>query len=458
MSAQYHNISICQGRPNLADGNCAFESIIFNINDRLCFSESLPFSPDYYRRMWITDFKNRTVNDKTWNIYSPQQWEEGWTEMMESQVYERGLFGDLMLFAIACGVRKVLLIFNTNLNSPHDPIYVCDPRKFGIEPSTPVPVLLAYDMSHYESMHPMTTSDIERTCELVDQYVMGNYGFGKNDLLFLLNIDAMDERVTPGDASVDAPQDLYGTQHVQIFEDNLPEHLQGKRPKDMDPEEKREYNNFKKKKSRKNENKDHADIRKKKDAESKERIREKETASASERIERNASKAKAQSDKRAKETVLERKETNLAKAKSTAAKRAKETLENKKERNASKSKAEATKRAKETATERKARNVAKAKADAAKRAKETLEKKKERNASQSKAAANKRAKETAAQRKERNSAKATAEAAKRAKEILNDTKQQKHQRALQRARKIPPSQYFARNAQKVLIGAQIVPE
>ena len=97
--------------------------------------------------------------------------------MMESGVYERGLFGDLMMFAIACGVRKVLLIFNTNLKTPHDPIYVCDPRKFGIEPDTPFPVVLAYNLAHYESLHPLTISDNEHTTELVEKYLTGTYTF-----------------------------------------------------------------------------------------------------------------------------------------------------------------------------------------------------------------------------------------------------------------------------------------
>ena len=77
----------------------------------------------------MTDMKNRTINDPTWNIYSHAEWESGWNELMKPGVYERGLFGDLMMFGIACGLRKIILIFNTSLLSPHDPIYVCDPRR-----------------------------------------------------------------------------------------------------------------------------------------------------------------------------------------------------------------------------------------------------------------------------------------------------------------------------------------
>ena len=168
-SAKKHGIDVLPGTRNAADGNCAIESVMYNIIERDCFSDLMPFSADYYRRIWMTDFKNRTVNDPTWNVFSSKQWEEGWEELTESGVYERDLFGDLMMFAIACGVRKVILIFNTNLNSPHDPIYVCDPLKLGVQADTNVPVVLAYNLAHYESLKPLTPSDTQKTSELVEQ-------------------------------------------------------------------------------------------------------------------------------------------------------------------------------------------------------------------------------------------------------------------------------------------------
>ena len=157
--AKRHGINLSPGTLNSARGNCAFEAAIFNVNDRSCFKEKFPFSHDYYRRIWVTDMKNRTLHDETWQIYSNKDWEAGWQEMKESGVYERGIFGDLMLFGISCGMKKVLLIFNTSLDSPHDPIYVIDPRKFGVEPDTQIPIVLAYNMSHYESVHPADKSD-----------------------------------------------------------------------------------------------------------------------------------------------------------------------------------------------------------------------------------------------------------------------------------------------------------
>ena len=50
-SAHKHRIKLDPGRRNHADGNCSYESVMFNINDRDCFKEKLTLSPDSYRRI-----------------------------------------------------------------------------------------------------------------------------------------------------------------------------------------------------------------------------------------------------------------------------------------------------------------------------------------------------------------------------------------------------------------------
>ena len=39
-NAKCHGINVRHGNPNNADGNCIFESVVDNINSRLCFEES----------------------------------------------------------------------------------------------------------------------------------------------------------------------------------------------------------------------------------------------------------------------------------------------------------------------------------------------------------------------------------------------------------------------------------
>ena len=63
----------------------------------------------------------------------------------------------------------------------------------------------------------------------------------------------------------------------RLFQESLPEHLRGKRPKDMSPEEKKEYNNFRSKCSRMNKSKEEHDISNKKEAKVKAEKRAQET-------------------------------------------------------------------------------------------------------------------------------------------------------------------------------------
>jgi hypothetical protein len=247
-SATKHGISLSPGQPNSTNGNCAFEAAIFNNNDRKCFKEKYHLSPNYYRRVWVTDMKNRTMNDKTWQIYSDKEWEAGWQEMMKSGVYERGIFGDLMLLGISCGLKKILLIFNTSLDSPHDPIYVCDPRKFGIIPDTDIPVVLAYNMSHYESLHPSEDSDTEKTVTLVQHYLTGQYAFGKQDLPYLLNSDTED---FPSKISSEQNTKDKRSMNAELFQQSLPNHLRGRRPSQMNKDDKKEYRSQLEKNSKK---------------------------------------------------------------------------------------------------------------------------------------------------------------------------------------------------------------
>ena len=187
-SGKHHGINIEHGASNKGTGDCAFEAAIYNINNRKCFEEKFSMSIDYYRRIWSTDMANRTVNT-AWNIYSHEEWMEGWRQMLTPGAYERGIFGDLMLPGIACGMHKFLLIFNTDKNTPHDPIYVVDPTMFGIEVDTEIPIVLAYNMVHYESMHPCAEKDTQATINLVKDYLEGRYKFRRKDIPFLLGLE-----------------------------------------------------------------------------------------------------------------------------------------------------------------------------------------------------------------------------------------------------------------------------
>ena len=75
------------------------------LNDRSCFQEKYLKIVDWYRHIWMTDMANRTRNTD-YTIYTDKQWEDGWADMLVPGIYERGIFGDLMLAGILCGIKK----------------------------------------------------------------------------------------------------------------------------------------------------------------------------------------------------------------------------------------------------------------------------------------------------------------------------------------------------------------
>ena len=187
-SARRHGINLKQGAPILGNGDCAFEAIIQNINDRSCYKEKFNMSTDYYRRIWVTDMANRTANTPL-NTVTHKQWLEEWKQMLVPGTYERGIYGDLMLPGISCGVRKILLIFNTNPNTPHDPIYIIDPSEYNVNPDSDIPILLSYNMSHYENLVPLEDKDIILTINLVTEYKAGRYRYRREDIHKLISLE-----------------------------------------------------------------------------------------------------------------------------------------------------------------------------------------------------------------------------------------------------------------------------
>ena len=189
-SAKRHALNLTCGRTNPGQGDCVFEASLFNVNDRGCFNEYLSQTVDYYRRIWTIDMENRGFDNPLLNPgYSQAEWHHGWNLMRQPGAYEVHHFGDLVIPGIACGIKKIILIFNTNPNVAHDPISVIDPNSYGIEPNSPYPLILAYDGSHYESLHPLEDIDIQKSKDLVTQYQNGTYAFGHNDLQNLIEVN-----------------------------------------------------------------------------------------------------------------------------------------------------------------------------------------------------------------------------------------------------------------------------
>ena len=172
-NARKHNIMLKPGTENNGHGNCSYEAVLLNINDRECFSEKFPLSPDFYRRIWNLDLMNKILDGKIpWNPgFTRKEIKEGFEEIMETGIYERSFFGDMMMAGIACGSRKMILIINTHEMTPHDPISVIDPTHYGGTYDTEIPVVIAYDLVHYESLEPIHPDDVKETIKLTRSYI-----------------------------------------------------------------------------------------------------------------------------------------------------------------------------------------------------------------------------------------------------------------------------------------------
>ena len=490
-SAMKHGISLDSGSFTPADGNCAFSAALANINERSCFKEKFQLTPQYYRRIWITDMKNRTLGDPTWQIYPEKEWEEGWNELLESGIYERGVFGDLMLFGIACGLRKRLLIFNTSLSSPHDPIYVCDPSKFGIDVDSEIPVILAYNLYHYESLIPKSSGDINNSIDLVKEYLNGQYVFGNQDLPHLLDLTGTipDKNNNSDEGSQRNNQTsscgTTSSQNNGYNNNTIPGTSNGKvKIKDMTPEQKKEYERKKKSRlnnengeksliqkaknrlamqaKRKVESAEEAAKRKEKDNESKKAKRKEETSrDAAERKENHKQTMKAKRKGETLEEAAKRKEKdNLSKK----AKRKVESNQNAAERKENHRLTMKAKRKGETLEAAAKRKEKDKQSKKAKRKEETSQEAVKRKENHRQIMKDKRKGETleeAAKRKDNN--RQSMQAKKRDETDEEATKRKDKENAAKSKKResikmAPSSFYAARNAQKVLYCEQLVPE
>ena len=265
-NAKAHDINVNAGDRTPGDGNCIFESVLNNINTRDNFSETFDGTADHWRYIWMTEVQNKAYSNWHGEL-TEERWLEQWHVLKNSRTYECNL-GDLILPGVAHCVKKDVLIFNTS-TSAHSPVYVIQSSSLcGQEADTEVPVCLGYNQVHYESLIPNRQEDIEKTVELKNQVINGNYKktFAEIPLFSVETItptlsyaSAVKKNVAKKANSPDASKDdanqaysndvnevdvnkdncveVTGNQKVKfgMFQEYLPESLRGKRLKDLTP-------------------------------------------------------------------------------------------------------------------------------------------------------------------------------------------------------------------------------
>ena len=281
-----NGISLHAGVKNLADGNCAFESIIDSINTRPEFEELMEGTPDYWRKKWMGEVE-LVAYDKWNGGLSIEEWVTGWQTLKESGTYENKL-GDLVLPGIAHCTKKDILIFNTSIDA-HHPIYVVEASMLcGQVANIEVPVCLAYDQNHYEMLVPDSPEDIQKTITLKQEFLAGNYLRKMIDLPFIRKeITSSDKRKSiSGEDSplADAPKEKKQKLNEEDICEEVLKSLRVLGGKKRSVEQERQYNTLMRGKLRTLKKLQKSDIEieteKRNNAERRKQLRERQTAEA----------------------------------------------------------------------------------------------------------------------------------------------------------------------------------
>ena len=181
-NAHFHGIMLHHGGPNSANGDCAFEAVADNISKRPCFSEIYNKGAQINRREWLSETQSLVFEFSGGAGMAKDEFNKEWNKLKEPRNYEYQL-GDYILHAIAHCTQKDILIFNTKPEGSFDPIYVIEASKLAGRPAnSEIPVLLAYNDVHFESLFPNTEADEIKTVELKKAFITNAYTYKKSDI------------------------------------------------------------------------------------------------------------------------------------------------------------------------------------------------------------------------------------------------------------------------------------
>ena len=113
------------------------------------------------RILWVTLLKTQVP------VYRPEMdaySEDDWDKMMQDGQWNQEL-GDLMPFAVAFGTKKRILIWHC-YEEAIDPVSIVEPEAFGQARDSDIPICIAYNYNHYESIEPVGPTEVPKTVEL----------------------------------------------------------------------------------------------------------------------------------------------------------------------------------------------------------------------------------------------------------------------------------------------------
>jgi hypothetical protein len=179
-SAVYHGIKLKHPVPNRANGDCAFESCLDQVNAtrKETFKDvgAGRFEYPYNLRNAVVDDLKENITAMGFTTYRerPDDYKKELNKLYKDGIWTIEV-ADLVIPGIAYTLKKDILIYKTNRIGDKDPISVVRASEFGGEADTNVPIVLCYSGNHYEGLVPVDEENTRRTIDLVQWYLSGTY-------------------------------------------------------------------------------------------------------------------------------------------------------------------------------------------------------------------------------------------------------------------------------------------
>ena len=153
--AENHGFKVKPDKPNAAEGDCLFDSIVDNVNHRPDdFPEKLLDGVDSYRELWVTELEEQYKTTAAFPGYHGKEmtdeelgeWTAAWTQQKNPREYNVNNYNvsDLTPQGLGHCINRNILVFSTD---PNEPVQIFRANFFDndIVPTTEVPVVIAYD-------------------------------------------------------------------------------------------------------------------------------------------------------------------------------------------------------------------------------------------------------------------------------------------------------------------------
>ena len=170
------------GVATVARGDCSWE-VVF---DQLHLRPELAGLVD--RETTIATWRTRLVDNlsrchEARVLYGKSQ--EEWVRFLaplKQPGFYNGEIGDLALTGLAHMLGVNILLVHTSSHLGTVPLTLIDAECFGHQAVTPIPIVMAYNGEHMESLCPVSEEDVRRTMDLVPLFKSGRIGVTVRDI------------------------------------------------------------------------------------------------------------------------------------------------------------------------------------------------------------------------------------------------------------------------------------